>query len=101
MPGQVASISTDPTPSAEGSRSRAASTSRRTSRATRASEENPPIADRVASGLRGKERGRDVALTGVRQDHDDPLARELRPRGELQRAGECRAAGDPGEETLL
>ena len=91
-----------PTPSAEGSRSRAAATSRRTARATRRRGDSASITHRVAgTSATPEERHRDVALAGVRQDHDDPPAGELRAGGQLERARQRRAARDPGQDALL
>ena len=82
-----------------GSRSRAASTSRRISRSTRANAPKPGMQQRSGRSLRAltlqvsrrrasgsEERLRDVALAGVGHDHDDPLARATPgARPDLQR----------------
>src|SRR6476646_11856834 len=79
-PPQLIRISRLPTPRAAGSRSRAEAISERSSLATRLRVLKPSMAKAYAdpSGLRCEERQRHVALPAVRDDHDDPLAGQLR-----------------------
>src|SRR3954452_13946425 len=103
-PGHSASTSVEPTPRAEGSRACTAATSRRTSPTTRARVRRPSIGRKgrpcSAALRRCEERRRHVALAGVGQDRDDPLAGALRPAGDLERAPYRRAAGHPRQDAL-
>src|SRR4051812_3851189 len=95
-PGHVARISLRPTPRAAGSRSRAAATSRLTSLTTRATVPSPSM----RRSLRTEERHRDVALSGVGEHRDDPLAARLGTPRELACRPHVRPARDAAEDAL-
>src|SRR5262245_34784482 len=100
-PPQLSRISTLPTRRAAGSRSRAEAISERISRATRLRVSNPGMAKSVRVELFGREeRERHVALPAVGDDHDDPLAGQLRAGPELQRRLDGRSRRDPDQQPL-
>src|SRR5919107_4448082 len=104
-PGQLSRISSDETPRAAGSRSRAAATSQRISRTTRDSVPTRRLkvdsrATEASVPVRREERRRDVALARVGQHRDDPLAARLGPLRQLERGRHGRAARHPGQDPL-
>src|SRR3954452_18267441 len=95
-PPQLVRISSDPTPRAAGSRSRAAARSRRTSPETRFRRPSPSTASR----LRHEPGERHVALAPVGGDGDDVLSVHLRAGGDVESGTDRRPRGDAHQKAV-